>query len=66
MTNPTVEVIDGNVERVLYQLKRKMGQHGLIRDIRRQKKALRPGKSRRLKHSKTLRARWKANAQTQA
>jgi ribosomal protein S21 len=56
MTTLTVKVIDGNVDRALRQLKRKMGQHGVIRDMKRHEEALRPGEGRRNKKAKAIKA----------
>jgi ribosomal protein S21 len=62
MTDLIVKSIDGNVDRALSQLKKKMGQHGVIRDMKRHETAMRPGERRRAKHSKALKAQRKAKA----
>jgi ribosomal protein S21 len=60
----TVKFIDGNVDRALRQLKHKMGQHGVIRDMKRGVYALRPEERRRSKRAKAIKAQRKMQEQT--
>ncbi len=55
MTNVKVDVRDGDVIRALKVFKKKVEREGVLRDVRRQAYALRPGERRRVKRAKAVR-----------
>ena len=64
MTNVKVDVRDGDVIRALKVFKKKVEREGVLRDVRRQAYALRPGERRRMKRVKAIRRFRKIEAGT--
>jgi ribosomal protein S21 len=62
MTNLSVTVIDDNADRALCQLKPKLSDQGVIRDMKRHETAMRPSERQRAKHSRALKEQRKAKA----
>jgi small subunit ribosomal protein S21 len=59
----TVDVRDGNVEKALKILKKKMANEGILREVRRRMEYEKPSEIRRRKKAEAVR-RWRRKAET--